>query len=52
MLGRGYYAFWRQGNLDAEGLWRYFGIDSRGGFTFHNTLVDILVTLGWIGASS
>lgn len=50
MLGRGYYAFWRQGNLDAEGLWRYFGIDSRGGFTFHNTLVDILVTLGWIGA--
>ncbi len=49
LLGRGYYAFWRQGNTDAEGLWRYFGIDSRGGFTFHNTLVDILVTLGWIG---
>jgi exopolysaccharide production protein ExoQ len=50
LLGRGYYAFWRQGNLDAEGLWRYFGIDNRGGFTFHNTLVDILVTLGWLGA--
>jgi len=49
-LGRGYYAFWLQGNLDAEGLWRYFGIDNRGGFTFHNTLVDILVTLGWAGA--
>ncbi|MDP3101705.1 MAG: O-antigen ligase family protein [Phenylobacterium sp.] len=49
MLGRGYYAFWRQGNTDAEGLWRYFGIESRGGFTFHNTLVDILVTLGWLG---
>ena len=51
LLGRGYYAFWRQGNLDAEGLWRYFGIDNRGGFTFHNTLVDILVTLGWLGAA-
>ena len=50
MLGRGYYAFWRQGNPDAEGLWQYFGIDSRSGFTFHNTLVDILVTLGWSGA--
>jgi exopolysaccharide production protein ExoQ len=49
-LGRGYYAFWLQGNTDAEGLWRYFGIDNRGGFTFHNTLVDILVTLGWAGA--
>ncbi len=51
MLGRGYYSFWRQGNIDAEGLWRYFGIDDRGGFTFHNTLVDILVTLGWLGAA-
>jgi exopolysaccharide production protein ExoQ len=50
MLGRGYYAFWLQGNIDAEGLWRYFGIQERGGFTFHNTLVDILVTLGWVGA--
>jgi exopolysaccharide production protein ExoQ len=50
LLGRGYYAFWRQGNLDAEGLWRYFGIENRGGFTFHNTVVDILVTLGWLGA--
>jgi exopolysaccharide production protein ExoQ len=49
-LGRGYYAFWLQGNTDAEGLWRYFGIENRGGFTFHNTLVDILVTLGWAGA--
>ncbi len=49
LLGRGYYAFWRQGNTDAEGLWRYFGIESRGGFTFHNTLIDILVTLGWLG---
>jgi exopolysaccharide production protein ExoQ len=49
-LGRGYYAFWLKGNTDAEGLWRYFGIQQRGGFTFHNTLIDILVTLGWAGA--
>ena len=49
LLGRGYYAFWLQGNIDAEGLWRYFGIDERGGFTFHNTAVELLVTVGWIG---
>ncbi|MFC3069479.1 O-antigen ligase family protein [Phenylobacterium soli] len=49
MLGRGFYAFWLQGNIDAEGLWRFFGIDGRGGFTFHNTYVEILVMLGWAG---
>jgi exopolysaccharide production protein ExoQ len=48
-LGRGFYAFWLQGDIDAEGLWRYFGIDGRGGFTFHNTFVEILVMLGWPG---
>ena len=51
VLGRGYYAFWVQGNMDAEGLWRYFGIEGRSGFTFHNTIVDIMVTLGWVGAA-
>jgi exopolysaccharide production protein ExoQ len=49
LLGRGYQAFWIQGNIDAEGLWRYFGIDTRGGFTFHNTVVGTTVTLGAIG---
>jgi exopolysaccharide production protein ExoQ len=49
LLGRGFYAFWLQGNTDAEGLWRYFGIDGRGGFTFHNTVIEILVMLGWSG---
>jgi exopolysaccharide production protein ExoQ len=49
LLGRGFYAFWLQGNIDAEGLWRYFGIGGRGGFTFHNTFVEILVMLGWAG---
>lgn len=49
MLGRGYDAFWIQGNMDAEGLWRYSGITERAGFTFHNTAVELLVTLGWVG---
>jgi exopolysaccharide production protein ExoQ len=49
LLGRGYFAFWLQGNPDAEGLWKYFGIEGRGGFTFHNTFVEILVTMGILG---
>lgn len=49
LLGRGFHAFWLQGNIDAEGLWRYAGITTRGGFTFHNTLVEVLVQLGWFG---
>jgi exopolysaccharide production protein ExoQ len=50
ILGKGFHAFWLQGNPDAEGLWRYAGIDSREGFSFHNTLIEILVHLGWAGA--
>jgi exopolysaccharide production protein ExoQ len=50
-LGQGYFSFWLQGNTDAEGLWQYAGIAQRGGFNFHNTLVDLLVTVGWLGAS-
>lgn len=49
LLGRGYAAFWVQGNIDAEGLWRYAGIGTRGGFNFHNLGVEILVHLGWVG---
>ncbi|MDE2485974.1 MAG: O-antigen ligase family protein [Alphaproteobacteria bacterium] len=48
-FGRGYDAFWVQGNVDAEGLWRFFGIIDRNGFTFHNTYVQTLVELGWVG---
>jgi exopolysaccharide production protein ExoQ len=51
VLGRGYLAFWLQGNTDAEGLWQYAGIAGRAGFSFHNTLVDLLVTVGWVGAA-
>ncbi len=48
-LGHGYSAFWRQGNLDAEALWRWGGIASRSGFNFHNAFVEIRVDLGLVG---
>lgn len=50
-LGHGYYAFWRIGNIDAEGLWRYSGIASRSGFNFHNSFVEMLVDMGRIGVA-
>lgn len=49
ILGTGFGAFWLQGNPDAEGLWAYAGIQSRTGFSFHNTAIEILVVLGWAG---
>lgn len=49
LLGLGYNAFWRKGNLDAEGLWRYAGITSRSGFNFHSTPTELLVHLGYVG---
>ncbi len=48
-LGLGYNAFWLQGNLDAEYLWRMMDISSRMGFNFHNTFREILVQLGIVG---
>jgi exopolysaccharide production protein ExoQ len=48
-LGRGFASFWQQGNPDAEGLWQFAGIGSRGGFNFHNTAIEVLVHLGWFG---
>ncbi len=50
LLGHGYSAFWRQGNIDAEGLWRWGGIASRTGFNFHNMFVEMRVDLGLVGA--
>jgi exopolysaccharide production protein ExoQ len=49
-LGRGFHAFWIQGNPDAEGMWRYLDIKNEYGFNFHNTFVELLVHLGWLGA--
>ena len=48
-LGIGYAAFWTQGNLYAEGLWRTFQITSRAGFNFHNVFVEYKVGLGIVG---
>jgi exopolysaccharide production protein ExoQ len=49
IVGHGYSVFWRIGNLDAEQMWRKFGIAGRSGFNFHNTLVDMYVDLGALG---
>lgn len=48
-LGAGFAAFWRQGNLDAEGLWRSEDIASRSGFNFHSTPIGWMVELGVLG---
>lgn len=48
-FGRGYWAFWQQGNSDAEGLWQYAGITGRSGFNFHNTPIAVEVELGYVG---
>lgn len=49
-LGRGFNSFWRLGNLDAEAMWRKFGILNRTGFNFHNGYIEMNVDLGMIGA--
>jgi exopolysaccharide production protein ExoQ len=51
-LGTGYYGFWLQGNLLAESIWRYFSIESRSGFTFHDTFLEFAVELGWVGVAT
>ncbi len=50
VLGVGYQAFWVQGHVEAEGLWRFAQIDSRVGFHFHNLYYETAVELGEIGA--
>ena len=49
VFGKGFDTFWQQGNIDAEGLWRYAHIIRRGGFSFHNTFIELLVQVGWFG---
>lgn len=49
ILGVGYHAFWVQGSMEAEGLWRYGHIHSRAGFHFHNLYYQIAVELGFVG---
>lgn len=51
LLGAGFQAVWVHGNPLAEDLWDMFGIKSRGGFHFHNTLISNAVEIGLIGAA-
>lgn len=51
ILGHGYATFWRQGSLDAEGLWRYGLVTSRSGFNFHSEYVEVGVALGHVGVA-
>jgi exopolysaccharide production protein ExoQ len=49
IIGLGYQAYWVQGFSEAERLWEEFYITARGGFHFHNTYIEAVVELGYIG---
>ena len=51
VFGLGYQAFWVQGHVEAEGLWRYAEIESRTGFHFHNLYYETAVELGMVGVA-
>lgn len=51
ILGVGYAGYWLQGFAEAERLWNEFYITTRSGFHFHNTYVEALVELGYVGAT-
>ena len=51
ILGYGYAAYWVQGFAEAERLWAEFYIASRYGFHFHNTYIETLVELGFVGVA-
>lgn len=50
-LGHGYYSFWRLGSIEAEALWRKFGIMRKSGFNFHNSFIEMYVDLGLAGSA-
>lgn len=49
LVGLGYQAYWVQGFSEAERLWHEFFISSRTGFHFHNTYIEAMVELGYVG---
>lgn len=49
LIGHGYKGYWVPGNPVAEELWLEFGIASKSGFHFHNTLISNAVEIGLIG---
>jgi exopolysaccharide production protein ExoQ len=51
LLGLGYQAFWVQGHVEAEALWRYAQIETRAGFHFHNLYYETAVELGNLGVA-
>ncbi|PAQ01704.1 O-antigen ligase family protein [Mesorhizobium mediterraneum] len=51
ILGVGYAGYWVQGFAEAERLWNEFYITTRSGFHFHNTYIEALVELGYVGAT-
>lgn len=51
MLGVGFQAFWVHGQPIAEQLWADFGITTRTGFHFHNTLISNAVEIGVVATA-
>lgn len=51
LLGTGFQAFWVRGDPLPEQIWADFGIASRSGFNFHNTLINNAVEIGLPGAA-
>lgn len=49
ILGEGFQAFWVQGFTRAELLWEQFYVPTRTGFHFHNTYIETMVELGYVG---
>ncbi|WP_086996209.1 O-antigen ligase family protein [Rhizobium sullae] len=49
VFGIGFQGFWVQGFSQPEVLWQQFYIASRTGFHFHNTYIETMVELGYIG---
>lgn len=50
LFGFGFGGYWVSGNPTAERLWDEFGIASKQGFHFHNTLISNAVEVGLLGA--
>lgn len=51
-LGVGFQAFWVPGRPIAEELWTQFGIASKQGFHFHNTLISNAVEIGILATAA
>lgn len=49
LFGTGFKGYWILGNQTAERLWDEFGIVSKQGFHFHNTIISNAVEIGIVG---